>query len=819
MNRYITGIFNEWRGWAVPAIVTAFLFLISRDNSLLFHTYAELFSITVAVIVAVVAWYTYVFSRNDFLMFLGAGYFWVGILDLLHTLTFNGLDIIANTDANTSMQFWTASRYLQAFLLLASPYFLIHRINKLLAVALFGVATILIYWMIMSGGFPDTYIEGQGLTPFKVNSEYIIIAMLLSAGAMMIYYRTLIDPGILKLIVTSVVLTALAELGFALYASVYGDVIFIGHILKIVAYWCIFVAMVRTTLAHPYQVMARGSSTYDAIPDAIIVVDRDGIIRQVNKAACTDVGKPAEDMLGQHCHYVFHPKNISIDHCPVCEHIRLGRKLNNFEMKFSDENVWRVFTLTPFETIGELTGIVHVSPDITSRKNAEEELINQANYDSLTRFPNRALATDRLERAIERSKREGLSTAVLFTDIDNFKKVNETLGHAVGDKLLIAVANRLSESVCQRDTVARWGGDEFLVIVPELNSLVEAEGIAEKILHSLERPVIVQGREFNTSMTIGISGFPNDGDSPDILLSNADAAMYQAKNAGKNTFRFFTSDMNELAARHMVMESHLHHAIEKHELLLNYQPLMDIESNEVVGAEALLRWSNRKFGRLLPEQFVPVTEESGLIVSIGEWVMRTACRDLANWHQLGHKQLHVSVNISSVQLRESGFLDTLKRILAQYDIDPGRINLEITESLLLKDEERNIKLLNQIADEGIKLSLDDFGTGYSSLNYLKQFPFSEVKIDRSFISDINTKKSDAALCKAIVTMAESLDLTVVGEGVEKEEQLQLLRDYQVKIAQGYYFSKPLMADSFLEFLNFWRKGHQRKYPDVDESSR
>jgi len=388
----------------------------------------------------------------------------------------------------------------------------------------------------------------------------------------------------------------------------------------------------------------------------------------------------------------------------------------------------------------------------------------------------------------------------MFVDLDNFKNINDTLGHNTGDKLLKRVAQRIAESVRESDTVARWGGDEFLIIVPDLTQTIEAEAIAEKILMNLSRLIQIDENEFNVSASIGIAAFPEDGESSEELLSNADAAMYEAKNAGKNTFRHYTFDMNIIASHKMEMEAQLRHAVEKNELCLYYQPLINIVENKVIGCEALLRWDNGKFGMVPPDIFIPIAEDSGLINGIGDWVMKSVCHTLAQWDKKGLTELRVAMNISSRQLKDVNFIYRINKLVEDNQLDPTRLIIEITEGVLLQDDPYTLKVVKQLDEMGYRLSLDDFGTGYSSLSYLKKFPFKEIKIDKSFVRDSTTDENDAALCKAIIAMARSLNLEVVGEGVESLEHLEFLKENNTRIVQGFYFSVPLPADDFYEYV-------------------
>ena len=456
-------------------------------------------------------------------------------------------------------------------------------------------------------------------------------------------------------------------------------------------------------------------------------------------------------------------------------------------------------SLAPIKTnAGLLTTIV--IRDITETKRAEARLVQQANFDTLTGLPNRLLAADRLSQALAHAHRKGLSVAVMFLDIDRFKNVNDTLGHSIGDKLLTEVASRLRVSVKEDDTVARLGGDEFLIILPELDTLASAEIVAERILEELGRPFSLEDRELFTSASIGITGYPEDSDDPDMLLRNADSAMYQAKDAGRNTFRFFTPEMNIRLLKRLEMESQLRYAMSKEELSLYFQPQVDIKSGRLVGVEALLRWHNSELGSVSPDEFIPLAEETGLIVAIGEWVLIQACRIATTWQQQGADGIRISVNVSAVQFRNTDLIQTVRNALETSGLPAPLLELEITERLLVEDNPNTSRILEDIKQIGVRLSLDDFGKGYSSLSYLKRFPFDVLKIDRAFISGVTTNSEDAALCRAITAMASSLNLLIVAEGVETKDQWDFLFTHSADLVQGYYVSKPLSEEGFGGFL-------------------
>ena len=369
-------------------------------------------------------------------------------------------------------------------------------------------------------------------------------------------------------------------------------------------------------------------------------------------------------------------------------------------------------------------------------REGEDKLRMQANYDSLTKLPNRTLFMDRLSHALSRGRRDRSQVAVLFLDLDRFKKVNDTLGHNAGDKLLQQAARRLTACVRETDTVARLGGDEFTVVLPDLHNTHNTELVARKMLQCLVEPFVIDGAEMLVTGSLGITVFPDDGEDAETLLKNADTAMYKSKEGGRNTFRFFTAKMNAEALEYLEMENALRHAIERKEFVLHYQPIIDLKTGRVTSAEALLRWEHPERGLVAPAEFISLAEETGLIVPIGEWVFRTACEQMKAWRETGLSSLHVSVNLSVRQSHDAGFRDMIKRALKETGVDPKDITLEITESLFMEEDRRSLAILNELRKMGMNLALDDFGTGYSSLSYLKRFPVNILKIDRSFVVDI-----------------------------------------------------------------------------------
>lgn len=445
---------------------------------------------------------------------------------------------------------------------------------------------------------------------------------------------------------------------------------------------------------------------------------------------------------------------------------------------------------------GTLTNYAAVFSDISQLKENEAHIRHLAYFDPLTGLPNRRLLEDRLQVALAHAHRNRKRAGVLFIDLDRFKRINDSLGHEVGDKLLMEVARRLCACLREDDTVARMGGDEFIVVLSDLTDPDDAAHTATRIIESLRRPVQVDAHELTVTTSIGISIYPDDSRESVELIKNADTAMYRAKDEGRNAFQLYQPAMNARSLEHLALESALHRALARDELRLHFQPLVDIGTQRTVAAEALLRWQHPELGLLPPADFIPLAEESGLIVPIGEWVLHAACQQHARWQAAGHGEMRMLVNISARQFRHDGFTAMVARVIADTGMPAAQLTLELTETMLMEGSEHTIGILHKLRALGVRLALDDFGTGYSSLAYLKRFPIDELKIDRLFIRDIDRNAGDAAIAEAIIKLAHSLGLRVVAEGVETAAQLDILAGHGCDIAQGFHFSQPVDAAQF-----------------------
>ncbi|MBD2653730.1 EAL domain-containing protein [Synechocystis sp. FACHB-383] len=548
------------------------------------------------------------------------------------------------------------------------------------------------------------------------------------------------------------------------------------------------------------------SQACEQSPASIVITDVEGNITYVNPKFEEVSGYSSEEVVGCNPRILKSGDKTKDDYELMWRTLASGRPWHGefHNRRKNGELYWERASISPIcNQQGIITHYAAVKEDITKEKQQAAALFHQAHYDHLTGLPNRILAKDRLQQAIESALRHKHLVGLMFLDLDNFKKVNDTLGHNAGDQLLVEVSERLQRALRQTDTVARLGGDEFLIIVDQVAHSRRLTAIAQRLLGVMRQPVNLQGMEFFVHGSIGITVFPDDGFQADTLLRNADTAMYAAKLAGRNMFRFFTPHMNQAAQKRIVMESELRQGLARQEFKIFYQPIVNLKSGEIAGAEALMRWQNGRLGAVPPDQFIPIAEELGLIVELGEWLLDNACRQVAHWHiPLGDKLFWLSVNVSPRQLKDGYFVSILREFLQRYQVRPEWLELEITENLILEENGDLLKNLSDLKEENISLSLDDFGTGYSSLNYLRKFDFSSLKIDRCFVELLPDDQNTVGLVRAIIAMAHHLELEVIAEGIETPAQWDFLRLEGCDYGQGYLFSPPIAVE---EWEGLWQK--------------
>lgn len=542
---------------------------------------------------------------------------------------------------------------------------------------------------------------------------------------------------------------------------------------------------------------------FESSKEGIVITDAKTRILAVNPAFCHITGHTAEAVIGERPSILSSGKHDAEFYRLMWKSIRetgswSGEIWNRRKDGRSYPELINISTVTTES--GAVLHYVGTFLDITERKEAETRIRHLAEFDPLTQLPNRALLTDRLTQALALARREERQLAVLFIDLDRFKNVNDSLGHPVGDRLLQEVAGRLREIVRESDTVCRLGGDEFVVLLTNLEQPTSALPSARKILTTLAQPYYVDKHELQITPSIGIALYPDNGTDGATLLKNADAAMYHAKNSGRNNFQFFTPEFNLWVTERLRIENGLRHAVSRSELILHYQPQVDLSSGKIVGCEALLRWQPKGEALMPPDLFIPVAEETGLIHGIGTWVLDEACRQLALWDDEGATPIRMAVNVAVPQLRRRDFVDKVRDTLLRHRIGPDRLEIEVTESVFLNQDEQVRQTLQGLVDLGVQLSLDDFGTGYSSLSYLRNFRFDVLKIDKSFVSELHRNRDDITLISAIVSIARDMSLITIAEGIESAEQQHILQELGCNIGQGYHFSRPVPAAEMARLL-------------------
>ena len=549
------------------------------------------------------------------------------------------------------------------------------------------------------------------------------------------------------------------------------------------------------------------AEVFDSTIEGITITDKDGTILAVNKAFCTITGYSEAEILGENPRLLKSGRHDKIFYAEMWK--SLAEKGTWRGEIWNKNKAGRVYPeLLTISSIldddGETINYVAVFSDITSIKQATEQLEYQAHHHPLTGLPNRLMLHIRLEHSIQHAKREGEKGAILFLDLDNFKKINDSLGHNAGDEVLKEVALRLSEHSREVDTVSHLSGDEFVVILQKINSIHDATTRAQQILDSLQKPFQIDGYELYISASIGITEFSGESSDIEELLKNADAAMYKAKNGGKNCYQLYSPDITEAAIEKVVLETQLRRALERNELVLHYQPQVTLPEGEVVAVEALVRWQHADLGLVPPDEFIPLSEETGLIVPLGEWILKTACEQVVTWQNMGYGLRRIAVNLSGKQIQQNNLVEVVERILLETGCPPSLLELEITEGFVMKHPEQAISVLQQIRSLGVEFSIDDFGTGHSSLNYLKRLPINRLKIDRSFVWDVNVDPDGEVIIKAVIAMGHSLNLQITAEGIETREQQKFLEDHGCDEGQGYLFSKPLSAAE----LEVWFAEHR-----------
>lgn len=792
--------------WQVVVDPTAFVFA---------HTAMEVFAVVVAMLVFVTG-YRAIFSlRQGAVVLLGIAFLGVGLLDFLHTLSYVGMpDAVTPNTPHKSIFFWLAARMLAAGALLAYAMLptvvAVTPLKKRLGVAL----TLVIVTMLgcLGIGWPEQvpalFVKGQGLTPLKIALEWLIIAI--NGATLLVLWsrrKELVHECVMALAFAAA-LSSVSEMFFTMLGVIDKDgANVLGHLYKVAAYLFLFHATVNEALRRPVERLEvqhlREKLILSSSPDAVLWVDDQGIILMTNPATEVLTGYTSQELVGQNVE-IFLPEHLRARHGRSMRDYFSephSRAMGQMDLKLVRKDGSEVpidISLGHWEDEGVRHAIAYIR-DLTERKRFEESLRHQATHDELTGLPNRWFFRLQLNQALARATRSGARVAVLFLDLDNFKNVNDSFGHLVGDALLVQAGSRVRSVLSDHDTLARMGGDEFAVFLTDVGDVDEAVSIAVQLLVSLQKAYRLQDQDVYSGGSLGLAFFPDDARDSDALLRFADIAMYQAKQAGRGTYACYSQEMDRRARDDMQLHARLKEALEQGALQLHYQPQVDVVSGAIVGAEALLRWHDPVLGQVSPARFIPVAEATGLILPLSEWVLQTACAQIAAWAQAG-APLRVAVNFSAQQFRQRDLAEQVRGALERAGTHAEWLVVEITESVAMTQPEQAQQQLNALVALGCQVALDDFGTGYSSLAYLKTLPVHKLKIDKRFMDGIPGDANDVAISRAIIALAHSLGMTLVAEGVESDAQLAFLRQYGCEAYQGWLFAKAMEADALTELM-------------------
>lgn len=796
----------------VQGLAEPFTTAMDPNSFLSIHLFLEIFCIAVATTIAFQGWLLFPLTLSKRRLYMGALFFAMAILDLFHSLTYLGMPFfLGESSVAKATWFWIASRCTGAVML----FFILTRDDQILLKGrkypVYGLAllfSLLVATIVLTQAeaLPALVIDGQGVTTLKVALEYVAslfnLALLLWLGKKYYKERDLAD---LQLALATLCLF-LGGLVFTLYVHVYDWFNFLGHIYKFIGYIYILQGIFSSTIVKPFELQKEAEAALIAserqlnvitstLGEGVLVEDTASRLIFMNPMAQRLLGWTQEELQGKKLHDTIHFRRqdhtpYPWEECPCCLASKTGlsyRMEDDVFIRKDGSELPVAYVTSPIMEAGVAKGTVTVFRDITEAKKAAATIERLAYYDHITELPNRI----RLEQKLEEALQAAGKLAVLFIDLDRFKDINDSYGHHIGDVILRSVSKRLSYFLDREDLLARFGADEFVMVLGNTKSSELASERASMILQSLSTPLVVAGHEIYISASIGISMFPHDSDDIKMLLIHANAAMYQAKKMGGNQFRFYTTEIITKTPERLALENDLRHAISRDELTLYYQPQIDMRTGKLVGMEALIRWNHPVQGLIFPGHFIPLAEETGLITAIGDWVIETACRQNKRWQELGYPPLRVAVNLSAAQFFQEDVVHKVRSILEITGLKPQYLELEITESMAMHSIQRVIETLQELARLGVAISIDDFGTGYSSLSYLKNYPIDRLKIDQSFIRSIPRSSGDAAITAAIIAMAHSLGLKVLGEGVETEEQRSFLLDRGCDEMQGFLYSRPL----------------------------
>lgn len=782
------------------------------------HTLLETLAIVMAGTVFAIGWSNYQRRSSRSLLVMACLFCGVAILDFSHMLSYAGMPVyVTPSGVDKAIIFWLAARTLAAVALLwlaIAPWQTrqarADRFGVLIGVLLLVAAFHLVVF-VFPHWLPAFYIAGEGLTPAKVRFEYgLVVVNLVVLLALWKAIRKQLPFNAASLFGAAGAM-ALTQLCFTAYETIDNHMLGLGHLFKIVAYGYLVRAVFVENIEAPYRMMAmakrRLEATFNALPDIVMEIDERGQIIEFHAPNNELVALSSRPLKGRQIGSLLPPDALA-----ACERtFALAKaqghaKSEPFKLAMKGRVFWMQISAAPKRDDQGLSFVV-IARDVTQTKQQESEILRLAQYDSLTGLPNRKLFHQRVDLALGISERNATPVALLSVDLDHFKNLNDTLGHQAGDEMLIAIALRLRAQLREEDTLSRPGGDEFILALPGLDSVAAAH-VAERLLQNIVRPVTIQDRLVSPSASIGIAIYPDDGGNFDELTRRADAAMHLAKQQGRNTYRFFTGEIQTRMSRMLALESSLRSAIDNLELSLQFQPQWDMRDHSIIGMEALLRWEHPQLGELSPAEFIPVAEASGQILALGDWALNQALAQVRHWLDDGVEPPPVSVNLSMMQFRRGDLVRHIRNTLRTWQVDPAYLQLELTEGIAMEDPIAATAQLQQLSALGVRIAIGDFGTGYSSLAHLKRFRADIIKIDRSFIEGLDQDPENQIIVSSMITLAHNLGLQALAEGVETEQQLQTLREHGCRYMQGFYWSHPLDSDTMTRLMLDMRRPGQ-----------
>ncbi|WP_310448360.1 EAL domain-containing protein [Thiobacillus sp.] len=788
---------------------------------LTFHTLAEVFAVVVAAMVFITGWHVHDEKRPTVSVMLACAFLAVAILDFAHLMSYVGMaDFITENSPHKSIIFWQAARYVAAGALLAYALMpqqpLDRRMRGWYLGASLGFVLALLYVGIWRPEWvPNTFIDGTGLTPFKLAMENGVVALHLLTLGLLYWRRGEFCGPSLNALFFAVALMLASEVFFLVYIRVTDLANVLGHAYKVLAYMFLYRAIFLDSVLAPIVRLRQARSAVEeserrhrelleTAPDAIMVVDGQGIIQMVNERLEQMFGYARSELLGMKMEILVagrykarhDDQRSSFTDSPYAR--PMANKPDLAGQRKDGSEVPLDIALSTFQSDAGLQVTTFIR-DVTERRRMEADLRHQATHDALTHLPNRVLFQDRLTQAMVQARRHDRLVAVILLDLDNFKAINDGWGHNYGDLFLGEVAGRLTTVLRPDDMVARLGGDEFVLLLSNPGCVEDVGQVADKIVRLFAEPFRIEENEVFVSASLGVTVFPADGEDVTTLLRNADVAMYRAKSEGRGGIRYYTRDLNTRMRENLLLQTDLRRALENGQLQLHYQAQIEMSTSRISGVEALLRWIHDELGDVSPARFIPVAEASGLIVPIGSWVINTACCQIRAWQDAG-MPTKVAVNLSAHQFRYGCLVDVVKTALSESGAAPSLLELELTESALMDDPKAAALVLGELENLGVTIAIDDFGTGYSSLAYLKMFSLHKLKIDRSFVKDVAHDPDDAAIVGGLVSLAHSLGMWVVAEGVETEDQRTSLARLGCNAFQGWLHSRAVPAEECFRML-------------------